>query len=459
MTGPGVRSTEPIASSRPLLRVNAATGQLVARRYVLEVLNGPDAGKQLTLDGRTVVGAAPDAHLMLSDTTLSRQHLELTPRADGVLLRDLDSTNGTLLGGLRLKEALVEADTTFVAGRTSLRLRALDESVDVSEAPSTFGPLQTKSPVMRRLFGLLDKVATSDSNVLLMGESGTGKEVVARALHQKSDRRAGPLVVVQCSALSSESVEDELFGHVKGAFTGAVADRAGLVEQAHGGILLFDEVGDLKLELQPALLRLLETGTFRRVGDSRFRRVDVRVIATSQRSLEEEVRRGAFRADLYFRLAVVELSVPPLRDRPEDLPVLTAQVLQDLGADLSWTEPMARAFASHAWPGNVRELRNAVQRWLADAQSAGLPASSPKPPVVGAWSAEPGPPVDASVPFKDAKEAAMNSFTRQYFETLMRECNGNISEMSRRASITRHHMRQLLVRHGLREPAAGDDEP
>ena len=219
---------------------------------------------------------------------------------------------------------------------------------------------------MRDLLDVASRVARHNTTVLITGESGTGKEVLARAMHRMSPRAERRFTAINCAAIPDQLLESELFGHAKGAFTGATADRPGLFELAHEGTLLLDEIGDLPLELQAKLLRVLEEGEVRRVGGRESRKVDVRVVAATAKPLEQAVERGEFRADLFYRLNVVHLHIPPLRERPEDIPALLAhfagQAAQRLGHPVSVTPAALAALSHHGWPGNVRELRNAVER-------------------------------------------------------------------------------------------------
>jgi DNA-binding NtrC family response regulator len=298
---------------------------------------------------------------------------------------------------------------------------------------------------MRRVFGILERVAPTEATVVLLGETGTGKEVLAHAIHTASRRNSQPFVVVDCSAISPQLIESELFGHVRGAFTGAISQRDGAFLQANGGTLFLDELGELPLEMQPKLLRALENGTVKRVGEDQPRRTQVRVIAATNRDLQEEVRAGRFRRDLYFRLAVMTVRLPPLRERPDDVPLLIRHFLHELGAlHFPLSEPLQQQLRSYAWPGNVRELRNVIGRMLAGGE-ADLSPASPESGPVAAGGAE-----LKHLPFKEAKERVFEAFTREYLIALFRECDGNISQMARTAGINRNHVQRLLDRYGLR---------
>jgi two-component system response regulator GlrR len=426
-----------------LVRTDARTGGLLERSYSLAVLSGEDRGKALTLRGTHTVGTSPDTDLPLTDPTVSRYHLELQARATGVRVRDLDSTNGTFLAGVRIREATIERDTTLLVGSTPVRIALEERSLGKPRSTgSAFGGALGECERMRGVFGVLERVSATDSTVLLCGETGTGKELLARGIHDASARATGPFVVVHCGAVVRDLVESELFGHAVGAFTGAVGSREGAFLSAHGGTLLLDEVGELPVDLQPKLLRALDTGAVKRLGADEYTPVDVRIVATTHRDLEAEIAAERFRGDLYYRLAVVTVQVPPLRERREDIPLLTSHFLAEAGRKgTQLPAELIGQLAAHDWPGNVRELQNAVERFLA---GAAVELGAPAPP----WKRE----VDRGkrAPYKQAKEDVVEAFTREYVTSLFQQCGRNLSEMARVAGIGRNHVRRLVRRYKLK---------
>ena len=436
------RTTQPLAK-QSLYRVE--NGRLTERSWRLSVISGPDSGKTVELKGPLAVGSAPEAGLCLADDAVSRVHVRLTPRSEGVWVKDLGSLNGTLVGGVRIEQAVVEHEATLSVGRSLLRITVADKDLGAPLGPERFGDALARSEAMRRVFGLLERLSATDVPVVLWGETGTGKEVLARALHQASERRDGPMVVVDCGAIAANLIESELFGHVKGAFTGAVSDRRGAFAQADGGTVFLDELGELPLELQTRLLRVLEAGTVKRVGDDQARQVDVRVIAATHKDLQAAVHQGTFRQDLYYRLAVAMVRVPPLRERAEDLPLLVQRFLAAMGKqDFELPLELKARMAAYAWPGNVRELWNVVSRAVVgddrplEVEYSAAPASAARGEVA------------LGVPFKEAKEQLVETFTRQYLEALLQRHGGNISAAARVAGIARPHLHKLVARYGLR---------
>jgi DNA-binding NtrC family response regulator len=313
---------------------------------------------------------------------------------------------------------------------------------------------------MRELFSVLNRVAATDLTVLITGETGTGKELASAAIHARSKRRNKPFVVFDCGAAQPNLVESELFGHQRGAFTGAVADRAGLFEQAHGGTLFLDELGELPLAIQSTLLRVLEQREVRRVGGRRVIPVDVRIVAATNRDLTEEIAAGRFRQDLYYRLAVVETHLPPLRDRRDDFGLLCRHLLNTAPFEHAVTglsEPVMAMFSAWHWPGNVRELRNAILRALSfcegplitlDALPEGLRRGSKgtletRPPV----GADPFP--GAALSFKEAKETITTAFERHYLQDLLQRADGNVSRAARMAGVDRKTLSRMMKRHAF----------
>lgn len=442
------QATEPLQSPGALLRLDRMSGTLRERRYQVTVTSGPDQGLTREVVGRVVVGSHANATMSLTDTTVSRYHVEFEARPDGVRVRDLESTNGTYLSGTRITEVIVEDQATITVGKTAIHVSMKEADLGRPADQPTFGPALGASKAMTQLFGILEKVAPSDSTVLLLGETGTGKEVLARAIHHKSKRATRPFVVVDCGAVAPTLIESELFGHVRGSFTGAVADRRGAFLEADGGTIFLDEVGELPLDLQPKLLRVLEAGTVRRVGEDKPRRVDMRVIAATHRDLEAEVEAGRFRRDLYYRLAVVLITVPPLRDRLDDLPLLTKHFVQSMGrGDFELPKTLMTRFAAYHWPGNVRELRNLVERSLAGADVEPMTQDLVGLPRLPGSSAEG---IITDLPFKEAKERLVDSFTKEYLESLLVKCKGNISQMAREAGIARNYVHRLVQKYGLK---------
>jgi transcriptional regulator with PAS, ATPase and Fis domain len=334
----------------------------IRRAYLrVQVSHGPDKGTSGRYAGeRVVIGTHPSCDVVLSDPTVSRQHCEIVLCHEGYRIRDLESTNGVYVDRVRIHEVTIERDAVLRLGGTKLVLKILDESVDLPVSGATrFGPLLGQSIAMRRVFSMLEQVAPSDMTVLITGESGTGKELAAQAIHEHSLRRDGPFRIVDCGAIPRGLIESELFGHVRGAFTGADQARRGAFADASGGTLFLDEIGELPLDMQPRLLGALERRRVIPVGASTPESFDVRVIAATNRDLRREVNRGSFREDLFFRLAVAVVDLPPLRERPEDIPLYVDEHFA--GEAQLDADTLARLSAQRG-PGNVRELHNALER-------------------------------------------------------------------------------------------------
>ena len=407
---------------------------------VLRVTNRLSRPRTFQLgEGSCVCGAAPDADLVIADDSVSRHHLELTLVPEGVRVKDLGSHNGTWYAGQRIREAVLRAGSTLSLGRAELRLESDREALEATE-PSEggeYGELVGTSPPMRKLYGILGRIEASLASVLIEGESGTGKELIARAVHVHSSVAAGPFVAVNCGALERGLVRSELFGHRRGAFTGAIENRIGAFESASGGTLFLDEIGELPLEVQPLLLRALELGTVSRVGETQERPVSVRVIAATNRGLAAEVRAGRFREDLYFRLMVVPVSVPPLRERGADIELLALHFARSCGiAELP--DDVIAELHCRSWPGNVRELANAVKTY---AVLGVLPARpSPRDEEVGEWLSRM---LDFELPYAVQKERLLKTFLRVYLEALLARTAGNKSLAARISGLERSYLNKV----------------
>jgi DNA-binding NtrC family response regulator len=417
---------------------------------IIESEGGKALGRRVAHEGEVCrIGIHPSNDITLEDPAVSRFHCRLVPDRDGWRVEDSGSLNGTHLQGLSIHSAVLPPDATLAIGNSLIRiqLEKTSEKTLVPMMPS-FGALTGTGRAMRKLFALLEKVAGSEINCFIHGESGTGKELVATEIVQRGVRADKPFVVVDCGAISPNLVESELFGHVRGAFTGADRDRVGAFEAAEGGTVFLDEIGELPLEVQPKLLRALEAREVRRVGETKTRKVNVRVISATNRDLEREVNKGSFRGDLYFRIAVITVRVPPLRERAEDLPHLIRAFLRQLDASASeslFGAEVLAELATHEWPGNVRELRNYVERSIV-LQTARL--SFTTGPGALSASTDSGANVDVSVPYKVAKESLIDGFERAYVRAVIAACNGNMTKAARMAGIDRMYLHRLVQKHG-----------
>ena len=449
-------------------RSPSAGGALSLARCALRVLSGDQKGQERVLEGDVLrIGKAESNDLVLRDASVSRDHCEIVRDAKGYLLRDLGSTNGTLLDGTDVREGYLRAGAVLMIGRVEVAVRTYDEQIEI--APSLhdrFGELVGQDPQLRAVFGLLERIAPTDATLLVSGETGTGKDALARSVHAASKRSAGAFFSVDCGALVGSLIESELFGHEKGAFTGAIERRKGAFELAHGGTLFLDEIGELPLELQPKLLRVLETRRVRRVGGSQEIAVDIRVIAASNRNLELEVQRGKFRQDLYFRLAVVPVWLPPLRARRGDIALLARRLLDrassehGAGQPLELSASMLQGLTGHDWPGNVRELRNVLERaaLLAYAQGSAQIAHAPlvlgmslgPPMAASARTAQPAPAFDPKQSYGDTRARWEADFERRYVTWLLERHDGNVSAAAREAEMDRKHLHKLAQKHGLK---------
>lgn len=427
------------------------SGRLV-RTLRVEVCSGPDTGRTIASDsGAISVGTAAGNDLVLTDNTVSRFHLEVRRQAGRILAVDLGSTNGTRIGSavLQSSSATVDPKTTLSVGATTLRVDDGD-IVEVGDAPARLGDFFGQGEPVRRLMAQATRVAASDVSVLVLGESGTGKELIARALHDASSRAAEPFVTVDCGAITPTLFSSELFGHERGAFTGAERQHIGAFERAHGGTVFLDEIGELPAELQSALLGALERRRVRRVGGRDDIEIDVRLVSATHRDLRSHVNSGAFRLDLFYRIAVVTLAVPPLRERREDIPGRIEHFLADAGysgrlGDV-FPPDAVKQLLSHPWPGNVRELRNFVLGTLALGEPARLdsvPAGGDEGDSVKSASA-------FELPYREAKRVVMDDFERRYVEHLLQKSGGNARQAARDARMDRSYLMELMKRHRLR---------
>jgi DNA-binding NtrC family response regulator len=438
--------SEPADPSTALL---AAPQTLELGVLDLAVVSGPDSGKAQRIGpGRVRIGTSPKAEVSLSDPTVSRLHVEIDIGRHQFFVRDLESTNGTFIDAIRVFEVALSSATLLRIGNSVLRLELSNTAafLELSRA-NQFGSMLGSSPVMRRVYAILERAALSDATLLIQGETGTGKEVAARAVHEASDRARAPFVAIDCGAIAENLMESELFGHTRGAFSGAVQDRAGLFEQAEGGTLFLDEIGELPLALQPKLLRALETREVRRVGSNVAKRIDVRVIAATNRSLARNVNEGTFREDLYYRLAVVEVELPPLRARREDIPVLARHFYRVFsGSDAELPRELLVTLLGRAWPGNVRELRNFIERSVAlgwaERHAISAQRASDIPPGLEAL-------VPVEQPLKEAREAWNKQFEILYTTAVLKRAQGNVTRAAELAGVTRRSLHRLIAAHGI----------
>lgn len=437
--------TELIRSAAKALRLDG---------FSITIVEGQNIGATLRAQTSEIsVGTAPGNDLVLNDSTVSRHHFSITATPKGFLLRDLESSNGTWIGSTRMMLGYLASGARVRAGRTTMQIDQVDEHIYETLSPEErFGNVLGVSASMRRIFALLPRVAATESTVLLEGETGTGKGALALAIHETSPRVSGPFVVLDCSTIAPSLIESELFGHVKGSFTGAHSDRAGAFEQARGGTVFIDEIGELPFELQPKLLRALEERTVKRVGGNQRVNLDVRVIAATNRDLRAEVNKGTFRADLYYRLNVVRIALPPLRERTGDIERLARHFYAEMAPDKPISEDLVAYFSRQPWPGNVRELRAAVERAILfeDPVMHGLggDVGSEVQPVIEAK-------FDARVPYRLAKQTAAEQWEESWVRNLLESANHNISEAARMAKMDRSHLYSLIRKYGVRAPEDG----
>jgi transcriptional regulator with GAF, ATPase, and Fis domain len=449
----GRRSMTKFAGKQTLLTTRDGQSDTMAYyKYKLVVVEGPQEGHEFVMDRDVVrVGASRDNDLVIEHETVSRNHFEIRVTEEGHLIRDLKSTNGTDVEGCRIVEAYLHPGSRIGAGEVVLVFQPLRERVEVPLSPhNCFGAMLGKSLKMRALFHMAERVASRDTTVMISGETGTGKGLLAEEIQMHSPRREHPFVVVDCSTIPSHLMETELFGHVKGAFTGAVSSRAGAFEEAHKGTIFFDEIGELPSSLQPKLLRVLEKREVKRVGKTETKSVDVRIIAATNRELKAEVEAGRFREDLFFRLSVFELKIPPLRDRKEDIQHLAKEFLSTLQGEgeRKFGDDALRFLSSHDWPGNVRELRNVIERvvHLVDEKVIDAP-SIMSTSITGVG---PAPDTDSwggrgKYSFQKAREMAEN----EYLVDLLRRHGFNVSAAAKTAEIHRQSLHRLLRKHGI----------
>jgi DNA-binding NtrC family response regulator len=433
-------------------RAGPTTEKVRYARTRVAVIKGPDAGLVLEAAGRLLrIGTSQDNDLVLADDTVSRKHCEIELGESAFRVRDVGSTNGVRVMGARVYDAAFDTQLELSLGETTLAITPLGETEDREQTQAQrFGDVRGASPKMRQLFAELERLAPTQLSILIEGETGAGKDVVAESIHRASARAEGPYVVFDCSAVAPTLIESELFGHERGAFTGAVGARAGVFEEADGGTLFLDEIGELPKDLQPKLLRALEKREVKRLGGRSPVPVDVRVVAATNRNLLAEVQRGTFRQDLYYRLAGAQLLVPPLRERLEDIPMLVEHFLTLEAPGMSLRNIPSQVwemFSTHRWPGNVRELRNAVQRLLVAPElslyTSELPSAEPE-------ARKHKPELASSIePLRIARRSAADSFERDYLKAVFARSEGNVTRAAAIAEVSRQMIQKLMRKHGL----------
>ena len=444
-------ATTRVAAPRPSMRIPSIE---------LVVVEGKDRGHRATVrGGGAKIGSAKGSDIELTDPTVSRVHCELRLRTDTITLRDHGSTNGTFVGGARIRDADVPVGTLLRVGQTTIRIEASNTPafVEISDR-SAFGEIIGQSLPMRRVYAILERVAQTDTTLLIEGETGTGKDVVARSLHEASRRKTGPFVPIDCGAIPENLFESELFGHVRGAFSGAISDRKGVFEEAEGGTLFLDEIGEIPLALQPKLLRAIESRTIRRVGSNVAKPVNVRIVAATNRDLAAAVNEGRFREDLYYRLAVVLVTLPALRERPEDIPLLAQHFYARLSPGAgSLPTDFSRSLISRGFPGNVRELKNFIERSVSLGFVPTHPSRAPEvEPIAGELARRPSfdELIPLHLPLKEARQAWTERFEDVYLRAMLQKTGGNVTRAAELAGVSRRFLQRLAARLGVR---SGED--
>lgn len=441
-------------------RPTVARAAAPAPTVTLEVVAGPDAGESVRLDattpGRLYVGKSETCHLRLRDALVSRRHAALEIDGAHVRLTDLDSTNGTQVNAVRVGEAFLYGGELLRMGDTTIAVRFGEPGDAAVGDGSRFGRLVGGSAAMRRLYPVCERLARSDVPVVLEGETGTGKELLAEAIHEASPRATGPFVVFDCTTSPPSLVEARLFGHERGAFTGATMARPGVFEEAGGGTLLIDEIGDLDIALQAKLLRAVQSGQVQRLGGTKWIRTDVRILAATRRDLEREIQAGRFRDDLYYRLAVARIELPPLRRRHGDIPLLAAHFWAALRpAEAPLPADFLEHLESYAWPGNVRELYNAVANRaalgdLADLERLRRPAGGEarsEPPASGACGVIEDV-VTRELPYPHARRLVLEAFEERYVDAVLEKHGHNITNAAAASGIARRYFYTIRARRG-----------
>jgi transcriptional regulator with GAF, ATPase, and Fis domain len=456
--------------------VDGRPQSLRLRRCKLLVTDG-DAEREFSFDAKSeiTVGAMDDNDLVLRDDTVSRYHCKIVQEGESYVLVDLDSTNGSFINRVRIREAFLKPNCTIALGKTQIKFQPIDERVRVlPSSRNRYGDVIGQDVKIREIFGVLEKISPTDTTVVIEGETGTGKEVVSRSIHRTSLRADKPFMVFDCGAVPENLIESELFGHEKGSFTGAIMTRQGLFELASGGTIFLDELCELSLDLQPKLLRVLEQREVKRVGSNRPIKVDVRVIAATNRNLEEEVTAGRFREDLYYRLSVVRIRLPSLHERSSDIPLLARHFLKNHPANrladgtqriVEISHDAMEAIMSYEWPGNVRELLNVIERAVSFTDSDTITVDDLPDHVAGlsvpTITTQRTPikerAASTDVPFKEAKERWISTFERDYIVGLLAKNNGNISHAAREADIDRKYFRKLMRKYDISADDLADD--
>lgn len=452
------KQTSNVQAQTLVLSHDAEAGTLRVRKTKLLVVSGTLQGREFIVNNPLfTLGSGAHNDVVLTDSTISKRHCEISVDGEGYLIRDLDSTNGTFIQGVRVSSAYLTPGAEIQLGKTRLVFCPLPEANDIPLSRNeNFGAMIGRSMAMRRVFYLAETYAPTEATVMITGETGTGKEILAEEIHRHSLRRDKSFIVIDCAAMAKDLIESELFGHVKGAFTSANADREGAFELANGGTVLLDEIGDLSPDLQPKLLRVLEKREIKRVGENRLRKIDVRIICATNRMLATEVNEGRFREDLYYRLSVVQMELPPLRRRRDDIPLLVKKFLCDMHGpnaqdELADFDRTMDVLKRHEWPGNVRELRNLIEvAFYSDKRPLNLSTFLS----LGRLRSGRTPEADASHaadrPFKDAKNELIEGFEKSYLLDLLARNHANVSRSAREAGIERAYLQRLIKKYGLK---------
>ena len=417
------------------------SGRLELDAAELHVTTGPDRGTSFPLGIQPVrIGSSVDCDLVLHDETVSSHHAHVTLSRNGYVMEDLQSKNGIRLGRWPVERVVLADGMRIHLGQTTIKVKALGDRHAIElVAPGRIGEMVAESLAMRAVAYSIEQYAQSDITVLIEGETGVGKEVAARSIHDLSRRSTGPFCVFDCGAVATTLIASELFGYREGAFTGATSSRPGQFEEADGGTLFLDEIAELPLDVQPGLLGAIERKSSRRVGDTKERKHDVRIVAATNRNLAEEVRRGRFRQDLFYRVSVGRLRVPPLRERQKDLAILAEQFAAEEGIAL--TDELMRLFMAYSWPGNVRELRNTIAR------AAALPGEPELALAAGSELSHEG---GELTPLVEAREQARDAFEREYLEKVVILSGGNLTRAAQLAKVSRSYLMRLAAKHKMR---------